>query len=66
MGIRAKLRELVGERAEERDYDPHLFGVEVATEPMSAHHEHWLAKGGPRTVVEIWRGLTPRSGASGP
>ena len=51
-----KLRELAGERAEECDNDPQLFGVELATELVSAHHEHRLAKGGPRAVVEIWRG----------
>ena len=48
-----RLRELAGERAGERHHDPHLFGVEVVTELMSAHHEHCLVKGGP----DVQRGL---------
>ena len=39
-----KLRDLAGERSEERDDEPDLFGGEVATDLVSAHHEHCLVK----------------------
>ena len=35
-----KLRELTGECAQERDEEPDLIEVEVATKLVSAHHDH--------------------------
>ena len=46
-----KLRDLTGERSEERDDEPDLFGGEVATDLVSAHHEHCLVKGGARSAA---------------
>jgi hypothetical protein len=46
-----ELRELAGERSEERNDKPDLFGGEVATDLVSAHHEHCLVKGGARSCA---------------
>jgi hypothetical protein len=43
-GYPRELRELAGERAEERDDEPDLFGVEVPTVLVPAHQQHRLLK----------------------